>query len=587
MSSILHKKSSWAWIICVLLLAGFLVNSISNFLVAQQNVRKTLTESTLPLTSDNVYSEIQRDLLRPVFIASLMANDTFLRDWAINGEQDESAVVKYLHQIKIEYGTVTSFFVSDSSLKYYYAHGLLKTIKEKDPRDQWYFRVRDMEAPYEINVDPDMANQDEITIFINYRAKDYAGNFIGATGVGLTVHKVNNLISRYEAKYDRQIYFVDRRGDIVLRPSNSALLQYKSLQDIAGLADNVDKLLAGKTESLAYEREGDRRIMNCRFVPELNWYLIVEQSEAAMLAPLRQQLYTNLLTAILTTAIVAGICIFVVRSHEAGIEAQHEELMKKAKLVREKQTDFESKQAEFEIANEKLQALNHEKDDFLNIVAHDLRNPLNSIIGFSELTQDDLPEDSPIKDALADIQRSGEEMLELISELLNVARIEADHDCFETYPVAWNALLEESFRRFEKDAAKKNIQLKCELETTVDISVNGVEEWLVVIVNNLVSNAVKFTPEYGKVTIQTEQTTDRVITRIQDNGPGISREEQAKLFQKFVRLTARPTGNEHSTGLGLYVVKKMCDRLDIDIRVESALGQGAAFILEQKIARSC
>lgn len=186
--------------ICALLLTGFLTNSISDYLVARENVRRTITESTLPLTSDNVYSEIQRDLLRPVFIASLMANDTFLRDWAIAGEQDESSVVRYLHEIKIEFSTVTSFFVSEQSRKYYYAHGLLKTVREDEPRDEWYFRVRDMEAPYEINVDPDLANRDEMTIFINYRAKDYAGNFIGATGVGLTVNKVNNLISSYEAK---------------------------------------------------------------------------------------------------------------------------------------------------------------------------------------------------------------------------------------------------------------------------------------------------------------------------------------------------------------------------------------------------
>ncbi|HBR94103.1 MAG TPA: diguanylate cyclase, partial [Opitutae bacterium] len=81
-------------------------------LVSRGNIRDTITESTLPLTSDNVYSEIQRDLLRPVFIASLMAHDTFLRDWAISGELDDDAITRYLHEIKIKYATVTSFFVS-------------------------------------------------------------------------------------------------------------------------------------------------------------------------------------------------------------------------------------------------------------------------------------------------------------------------------------------------------------------------------------------------------------------------------------------------------------------------------------------
>lgn len=569
--------------ICALLLIGFLANSLSNYWVARENVRKTLAESTLPLTSDNVYSEIQRDLLRPIFIASLMASDTFLRDWAIGGEQDQDAIVRYLHEIKIEYGTVTSFFVSDKSLKYYYAHGLLKTVSEDDPRDTWYFRVRDMDEPYEINVDPDMANRDQMTIFINYRVKDYAGNFIGATGVGLTVNRVNYLISRYEAKYDRQIYFVDAGGNIVLRTSNGSMQSYGSLQEIDGLADRVDELLAGKTESLTYERAGDRRVLNCRYVPELDWYLIVEQSEEDMLAPLRQKLYLNILTALLTTAIIAAICLYVVRSHKAGLEAQNREMQENNRLIREQQSAIETERAELEALNLKLHKLNHEKDDFLNIVAHDLRNPLNSIIGLSELTREDLPADSPEREALGHIQHSGEEMLELIDELLNVSRIEASHESFETTLVAWNPLLEEAARRFEKEASRKHIQLNRQLEATTDSRVSVVEEWMDVIVNNLLSNALKYSPQYGQVTIRTKRTEDAVITRIEDSGPGISPEEQKKLFQKFVRLSAKPTGNEHSTGLGLYVVKQMCDRLGIKVRVESDLGQGACFILEQKV----
>ncbi|HKK18288.1 MAG TPA: sensor histidine kinase [Opitutales bacterium] len=586
MSPIFHKKSLWAWAVCALLLAGFLTNSLSDYWVARESMRKTLTESTLPLTSDNVYSEIQRDLLRPIFIASLMANDTFLRDWAIEGEQDQEAIVRYLHEIKIKYGTVTSFFVSDKTLKYYYAHGLLKIVSEDEPRDEWYFRVREMDEPYEINVDPDMANRDTLTIFINYRVTDYAGQFLGATGVGLTVNKVNHLISRYEAKYDRQIYFVDAGGQVVLRTADGATTAHDSLQEIDGLAGRVDELLAGKTESLTYDRAGDRRVMNCRYVPELDWFLIVEQSEAVILGPLRQQLLVNMLTALLTTAVIAAICIFVVRSQKAGVERQNRELKEQARLIRNQQAAIEAEAAELESLNAKLKALNHEKDDFLGIVAHDLRNPLNSIIGLSELTLSDLPPDSPLNESLGHIQKSGEDMLELIDELLNVARIEAYHESFQTEPVAWNPLIEQTTRRFEKEAARKHIRIHRELDATAETKLPGVQEWMEIILNNLLSNALKYSPEYGEVTIRTERGTTSVTTRIKDSGPGISPEEQTQLFQKFVRLSAKPTGNEHSTGLGLYVVKQMCDRLGIKVRVESALGRGATFILEQELSHS-
>ncbi len=151
MSHLFIKRYQWAWFVSLILLSGFLLTSISSYLVTRGNIRETITESTLPLTSDNVYSEIQRDLLQPVFIASLMANDTFLRDWAIKGEQDEDSITRYLHEIKIKYGTVTAFFVSEQTQKYFHAHGLLKTVREGEPRDAWYYRVREMGAPYEIN----------------------------------------------------------------------------------------------------------------------------------------------------------------------------------------------------------------------------------------------------------------------------------------------------------------------------------------------------------------------------------------------------------------------------------------------------
>jgi signal transduction histidine kinase len=579
--AIFHQNSRWAWIVCALLLSGFLANSIGDYLVARNNVRQTITESTLPLTSDNVYSEIQRDLLQPIFIASLMASDTFLRDWVIDGEKDESAIVKYLHEIKIKYGTITSFFVSDKTLKYYYAHGLLKTVGADEPRDEWYFRVRDMEAPYEINVDPDMANRDEMTIFINYRTQDYAGNFIGATGVGLTVNKVNHLISSYEAKYARQIYFVDSQGKIVLRPSNSPMLEYASLQEIEGLSHEVGGLLAGRTNSLTYRRDGENRILNSRFVPELDWFLIVEQSEEALLAPLRQQLSLNILIALGMTALIGCICIYVIRSHKAGIEKRNRELTQKAQLIDEQKQALKQKATELESTNEQLQALNHEKDEFLGIVAHDLRNPLNSIIGLSEITLEDVSADSPSAEALTHISKSGHAMNNLIGELLNVSRIEAYQATFEPHAVAWNPLIETVAGRFEKDAAEKHIQLNLELTESAGITVNGIDEWLSIIIDNLLSNAIKFSPPYGKVTIRTTRTAQGIETRFEDSGPGIKSEEQGKLFQKFVRLSAKPTGNEHSTGLGLYIVKKMCDRLGIDVRVKSELGEGATFILTQ------
>jgi len=200
----------------VLLVVGFTATSLSSFFVSRDALERALTDDALPLTGDTIFSEIQRDLLRPVFISSLMAHDTFVRDWLLSGEQDQDRIVRYLREVKERYGTITSFLVSDRTGAYYYADGKLKVVSQDDRTDAWFFRVRALTEPYETNVDADLANRNTTTIFINYRILDYDGRFLGATGVGLTTDTVSRLIADYQRRYQRRIYFVDHGGSIVL-----------------------------------------------------------------------------------------------------------------------------------------------------------------------------------------------------------------------------------------------------------------------------------------------------------------------------------------------------------------------------------
>ena len=102
-------------IIGVLLVAGFFFTNFASFFVSREALRSEILHNELPLTSDNVYSEVQRALIRPIFISSLMATDTFLRDWVIAGENEEQQITKYLNEILLKYHTFTSFFVTDAS----------------------------------------------------------------------------------------------------------------------------------------------------------------------------------------------------------------------------------------------------------------------------------------------------------------------------------------------------------------------------------------------------------------------------------------------------------------------------------------
>ncbi|MFI4987621.1 MAG: diguanylate cyclase [Alphaproteobacteria bacterium] len=301
-----------------LLGVAFVATALLSFAVSRHEMRESIISDELPLTSDTIYSEIQRDLVRPIYVSSTMANDTFLRDWVLAGERDVDQMTKYLNETKKRYGAFTAFFISEQTRKYYYADGVLKTIEESEPRDVWYFHVRKITKDYELNVDLDMAHRDALTIFINFRVLDYAGRFIGVAGVGLTVDAVRQLVEHYQERYGRRIYFVDANGAVVL--SGEDIGQDVHIRDIDGLAAIADAALTKTGGSFEYARAGQTHLLNVRFIPELNWYVFVEKVEDEALAGIRRTLYANLAIALLVTTIVVTVVALTINRFQRRLE---------------------------------------------------------------------------------------------------------------------------------------------------------------------------------------------------------------------------------------------------------------------------
>ncbi len=297
---------------------AFLATALLSFVVSRHEMRASIVSDELPLTSDTIYSEIQRDLIRPIFISSMMANDTFLRDWVLGGEKDVGQMSKYLAEIKARYNVISSFFISEATRKYYYADGILKTVSESEPRDVWYFRVRKMSAPYELNVDIDMANRDALTIFINYRVLDYQGRFIGTAGVGLTVNAVRQLIDRYEHSFGRNIYFVDAKGNVTVSGEGGSAPA--NIHAVEGLGALAGAALNEKGGSFEYSRDGRTHLLNVRYIPELKWYVFVEKVEDEAIAGIRRTLYANLLIALVVTGIVVTVVSLTVNRFQRRLE---------------------------------------------------------------------------------------------------------------------------------------------------------------------------------------------------------------------------------------------------------------------------
>ena len=321
------RRQQLVVLLSILLVAGFALTSVVSYAVSLAGVRRHITTSVLPLTSDGIYAEIKRDLLAPIHISAVMAGDTFLRDWMLAGEQDPERVVKYLKEIKERSQALTAFLVSDATSNYYYAGGILKQVSPEEERDIWYYRVRRMATPYELNIDPDLANRDTLTVFINHRVMDYDGNFLGAVGVGLGTNAVAKLVEHYQQKYGREIFLVDRDGSVV--PLGGGETEGSlSVRDIPGLGDLADDILSGEPVTERYTRNGTTVHVNARFVRELNWFLVVCQPESRELGAINNTLLLNLLISALIALVALIITRITVDAYERQGRRQQEHILR-------------------------------------------------------------------------------------------------------------------------------------------------------------------------------------------------------------------------------------------------------------------
>ena len=243
---------------------------------------------------------------------------------------------------------------------------------------------------------------------------------------------------------------------------------------------------------------------------------------------------------------------------------------------------------EIEIKNLQLIQLNQDKNEFLGIAAHDLKNPLTGILGAAELIQEsarDLSTEEIVHYAEM-IAEASEQMVDLIGNLLDVNRIESDKVAIKLQQVNIATVLQKLLQSYHGRATAKNIRLHFDSNMT-EILIWADANILRQVLDNIISNAIKYSPLDKTVYIRLVTTEQTIRCEVQDEGPGLSEEDQQKLFGKFTRLTARPTAGENSTGLGLFIVKKLVEAMHGKVWCESELGHGACFIIElPKLAES-
>ena len=262
--------------------------------------------------------------------------------------------------------------------------------------------------------------------------------------------------------------------------------------------------------------------------------------------------------------------------------AQNEQITKQQNQLQEHSKIVESQKQDLLKANKELKALNEEKNTLIGIVAHDLKSPINQIKGLIMLSKIEIKDKNVPNNLIQNLElmeSSSQKSIDMINRILDINAIENKSFELHLEQIDSKKLFQEIEETFQLQAQAKNINLLIDVEDipkNIKVDKNLLSE----ILENLVSNAIKFSPRYTEIKLGIKDENNRLKFYVQDQGPGINEDDKKMMFNKYQRLSATPTANETSTGLGLSIVKRLTEELGGKVYCESDGGNGATFIVE-------
>jgi two-component system cell cycle sensor histidine kinase PleC len=270
-----------------------------------------------------------------------------------------------------------------------------------------------------------------------------------------------------------------------------------------------------------------------------------------------------------------GADITALKSQEAALKENDREMRRTVDNLRRSQERVQELAENYEQEKIRAEEANRSKSEFLANMSHELRTPLNAINGFSEIMSGEMF--GPLgheryKDYVQDILSSGQHLLSLINDILDMSKIEAGKMQLQPEPVDPAQLLEQCVRIMRARAEEKEINLTVEGEDlpSIEADPRAIKQVLL----NLMSNAVKFTPEGGKVTVRTFDAADGVVIQVADTGIGISEEDLERVGRPFEQIENQHSKVHQGSGLGLALSKSLVEMHGGTLRIDSVLGKG-------------
>jgi signal transduction histidine kinase len=359
------------------------------------------------------------------------------------------------------------------------------------------------------------------------------------------------------------MYLVDQRGQVILR-SVTGSGESAALAGVdPALADGLRSSDSGRFE----DDRGAERAFASRAVGDAPWRLVLSVPTATLLAPIRgaSSWAPWILFGGFALASIAAVGLFVrLFQHRARLAAVNVELGER---------------------NDELRELDRLKDEFVALVSHELRTPLTSVIGYLRLLlRDRAGSLEPEQRRLIGIaERNASRLVRLVGDLLFSAKADAGRLDLDAEPVALNEIVLRCLEGAQPPARERGVHVAHAIEPSVVVEADP--ERIAQVVDNLVSNAIKFTPEGGRVFVGLHVEGDRAVVEVSDSGIGIPEAEVARLFERFFRASTAVDREIQGSGLGLSVAKTIVEAHGGTIGCTSAERKGSVFRVTLPLAQ--
>jgi signal transduction histidine kinase len=382
------------------------------------------------------------------------------------------------------------------------------------------------------------------------------GRFMGMNGnlnacVELT-KKAINFFKKSEPEGLISVYINLSYAFELMSQYDSALYYSKKLQTLTDSLRNVKMLTEiAKIEAIKDNQIKDQKIKN------------LEKEKVAA-----KKFNYAIIAIVLLTIILLFISIRALKSQKKSnqnLQKLNTELDSKNKMLKESESN--------------LRSLNQTKDKLFSIVAHDLRNPVNSIDRGLEFLNEsfDILDEEDLKEIISETSDGAKSLNTLLENLLNWSRSQRDLIKIDKEKFSLNQLISINLDLFKNAANEKDISLEFEgQDTDIFSDQNLVNN----ILRNLINNAIKFTPNNGKINIFIEEEEEKIILNVADNGVGIEKDRLDTLFNVVQNTSKMGTGGERGTGLGLVLCYEFAIKIGADLKVKSEIGKGSTFSLE-------